>query len=129
MDNNLPSDRGFGVFIASIIAFGSAYCWYKGLDELFFGLMLLFAVVVVSVAVYPIVLRPINKVWYKLGLGLGKIFNPVILALIFYCVFVPFGLLGKIWGRDQLSVKVHNGSKWKSFENVQKTRSDFTKQF
>jgi hypothetical protein len=46
----------------------------------------------------PKVLRPLNILWFRLGLLLHRVVNPVVMLAMFVFVFVPGGLLMRIWG-------------------------------
>jgi Saxitoxin biosynthesis operon protein SxtJ len=53
----------------------------------------------------PSLLAPCNKVWTALGLLLGKIITPVVMAILLYGVIAPVGLIQRLLGRDQLRLK------------------------
>lgn len=53
----------------------------------------------------PALLRPLNRAWFKFGLLLHHIINPVIMAVMFYGAFVPMGLLLKLFGKDLLRLR------------------------
>jgi len=38
-------------------------------------------------------LSPLNRLWFRLGLALGRIISPVVMAIIYYGVVVPIGLV------------------------------------
>ena len=50
-------------------------------------------------------LTPLNRAWMGLALLLSRVVNPVIMALLFYGVFTPMGLVMKLFGQDLLSLK------------------------
>jgi hypothetical protein len=52
--------------------------------------------------VAPKVLSPLNKLWTKLGLLLGKIVNPIVMALLFFFTITPIGVLMRMMGKDGL---------------------------
>jgi hypothetical protein len=54
------------------------------------------------------VLTPLNKIWFKFGIFLGKIFSPLIMALIFFLVVTPIGLIMRFIGKDILNLKFNN---------------------
>ena len=59
------------------------------------------------------VLTPLNKLWFKFGLLLGRIVSPVIMAVIFFLVVTPIGLFMRMIGRDLLNLKFNkNKSYW-----------------
>ncbi len=52
----------------------------------------------------PDLLEPLNKVWFRVGMVLHKIVNPVVMALMFAIAIVPMGLAMQ-WVRDPLRKK------------------------
>ncbi len=50
-------------------------------------------------------LTPLNKFWFKFGLILGKIISPIIMAIIFFLVVTPIGVIMRIIGKDLLNLK------------------------
>ena len=48
------------------------------------------------------ILIPLNKYWIKLGELLGKIIAPIVMALIFFLVLTPIGVMLKIFKKDVL---------------------------
>ena len=49
-------------------------------------------------------LTPLNKIWFKFGLFLGKIISPLIMGLIFFFVVTPIGLFMKLLKKDLLNL-------------------------
>ena len=54
------------------------------------------------------VLIPLNKIWFKFGIILGKIISPIIMGIIFFFVVTPIGLIMRILGKDLLNLKYNN---------------------
>jgi hypothetical protein len=59
-------------------------------------------------------LHPLNVLWMKFGHLLSKIVSPVILAVLFYLVFLPVGFFLKLIKKDilNLSLKPDVRSYW-----------------
>src|SRR5467141_1274294 len=57
--------------------------WAAGASGLFLALSL----------AAPVVLGPLNALWLRLGLLLGRIVTPITLGVMFFVVFTPIGLL------------------------------------
>jgi hypothetical protein len=53
----------------------------------------------------PGILHPLNIAWTRLGLLLHRITNPIILGVLFYVVFMPFGLVVRLLGKDLLRLR------------------------
>ena len=54
------------------------------------------------------VLTPLNKLWFKFGLLLGKVISPLIMGIIFFLVVTPTALIMRIIGKDLLNLKFNN---------------------
>ena len=63
-------------------------------------------------------LTPLNRLWMKFGLLLGKIVSPVVMTVIFFGVVTPTGLVMRIFGKDILKLnKNNNNSYWENRDN------------
>lgn len=72
-------------------------------------------------------LTPLNKLWMKFGFLLGKVVSPVVMAVIYFGVVTPTGLIMKILGKDILKLnKNNNNSYW---EKKDKSISNMNNQF
>ena len=75
----------------------------------------------------PILLSPLNKIWFKIGIFLGSIVSPIIMGIVFFGVVTPISLIMKILGKDLLKLKKNKtNSDWIE-RSIQK--SNMKKQF
>jgi len=113
MDNiKISSNRSFGIvfFIVFIlIAFyplinqGEIRIW-----SVFISLLFLILGMINSK-----ILTPLNKVWFKFGIFLGKIISPIVMGLIFFLVVTPIAVLMRMLKKDLLNLKFNkNNSYW-----------------
>ena len=59
------------------------------------------------------ILTPFNLAWIKLGEILGRFIAPVVMAVIYFLIVTPIGLLMRIIGKDLLNIKFsQNSSYW-----------------
>ena len=98
----LPSNRSFGflmtlVFTISFFFFEHIYIKFTCL-----ALALIFFLTTIFKAT---LLNNLNLLWYRLGMGLGKIVNPIVLGIIFYFIITPTGIISRLLGRDPLRLK------------------------
>jgi len=56
--------------------------------------------------VFPAALKPVYKLWMKFGVVMAWLNTRIILGFVFYFVFMPFGLVMKLFGKDLLSRKL-----------------------
>jgi hypothetical protein len=52
----------------------------------------------------PVLLKPLNILWFKFGLLLHRIVNPLVMFAVFTVVFVPVGVVMRLW-RDALRLR------------------------
>lgn len=53
-------------------------------------------------------LSPLNLLWFKFGLLLGKIISPIVMGFVYFFVVTPTGLIMRILGKDLLNLKKTN---------------------
>jgi len=58
------------------------------------------------------ILSPLNKIWFKFGLLLGKIISPIVMSIVFFLVVTPIGILMKILKKDLLNLKINNNKSY-----------------
>ena len=82
------SDRSFGMVMAAAFAlltlinmwhFGRVWPWTGGLAVVFF----------VFACLCPAALKPLNRTWFKFGLLLHKMVNPIVMGLVFFGTVLP----------------------------------------
>ena len=54
------------------------------------------------------ILSPLNKIWFKFGIFLGKIVSPIIMGIIFFLVVTPIGLIMRLLRKDLLNLKYNS---------------------
>ena len=67
-------------------------------------------------------LTPLNILWFKFGLFLGKIVSPLVMGIIYFFVVTPTGLLMKIFRKDVLNLKYNNKNSYWIKKNELKSK-------
>ena len=68
------------------------------------------------------ILTPLNKLWFKFGILLGKIVSPLIMGIIFFLVVTPIGLIMKLFGKDVLNLRYNNNKSYWIEKNGPKSK-------
>ena len=100
----LSSDRSFGiVFLLVFLAMGIWMVLGSHPEGWLFlaGSVILFVVTLAR----PSILSPLNRVWFKFGLLLGQVVNPLILGVVFFLVISPMAVIRRLLGKDSLHLK------------------------
>ena len=51
------------------------------------------------------ILKPLNLIWFKLGLFLGKFIAPIVMGIVYFIVVFPTSLLLKLFKKNYLNIK------------------------
>ena len=125
----LPSNRKFGFFFTFVFVVFAAYFYYS--DNLTWAYLFIVAALLFLLVtlIKSDALLPLNKLWMQFGLLLSMIVSPIVLGVIFFGLFTPYALIMKIFGRDELRLKIKKvETHWKSRSQTM-PQIDFTQQF
>ena len=67
-------------------------------------------------------LNPLNKLWFKFGIFLGKIISPLIMGIIFFFVVTPIGLTMRLFRKDLLNLKYNKDKSYWIKNNGSKSK-------
>ena len=105
-----PSDRSTGI-VFTVVAVVVALWWRN--TPVVWQVALGVAVVLAALSLAaPWVLRPLNLVWFRIGLILHRVVNPVVMLVMFVVVFLPGGLLMRIWADPLRSRRASPGASY-----------------
>ena len=100
----IGSNRGFGIVFFVVFLLIALYPLLKGSDLRIWSLIISFIFLALGLAKSNL-LTPLNKLWFKFGLFLGKIISPLIMGFIFFVVVTPIGIIMRLLGKDLLNLK------------------------
>lgn len=125
----LPSNRKFGYFFCGIFSILTLYFLYKE-NFIICYIFLFISLTFISITILKSdLLLPLNKLWMQFGFLLGLIISPIILGIIFFGIFTPFGITMRIFGRDELKLKPSStDTNWVQRSSQSQT-TDFRRQF
>lgn len=98
------SERSFGIVFACVFALIGFVPWLLGHGWRIWALVVA-VLFLVAAFVVPHALAPLNRLWFRFGMLLHAVINPVIMALIFYGAVLPTGLMVRAFGKDLLRLK------------------------
>ena len=58
------------------------------------------------------VLTPLNKTWFRFGIFLGNFIAPIVMAIVYFLVVTPIGILMKIVKKDLINLKKNNNKSY-----------------
>lgn len=106
----MGSERSFGFVFAALFALIAVYPLWHGEPVRLWAALVSCALLVISLTM-PAVLKPLNTLWFKFGLLLGRVMTPVAMGLIYVATVVPTGLAMRALGKDILSLAIDKRAK------------------
>ena len=126
----LPSNKKFGLFFTAVFAAVGIYMLATAPGLIAYSMLSASALFLVASLFKPDLLLPLNRLWMRFGLLLGMIISPIVLGIIYFGLFSPIGLLMRLFGRDELRLKLSSGkSHWKERNSETPVATGFKNQF
>ena len=111
-DVKISSNRSFGIVFFVVFLLIALYPLINE-EELRIWSLIISIVFLILGLLNSKILAPLNKIWFKFGIFLGKMVSPLIMGIIFFLVVTPTGLIMRILGKDILNLKnKKNKSYW-----------------
>ena len=101
----IPSNKKFGFFFSVVFAMIALYSHSQQFKTTLVAAPIISIVLLATTLIAPQVLSPLNRIWYELGMLIGKIISPIILGIIFFMLITPIAIITKLFGRDHLKIK------------------------
>tara|TARA_B100000427_G_scaffold313685_1_gene306237 strand:+ start:215 stop:598 length:384 start_codon:yes stop_codon:yes gene_type:complete len=103
-DIKISSNRNFGIVFFIVFLVIAFYPLINNEDTRVWSLVISLIFLILGLLNSKI-LTPLNNLWFKFGLFLGKIISPAIMVIIFFLVVTPIGFVMRMLGKDLLNLK------------------------
>ena len=100
----ISSNRSFGIVFFIVFLLIALYPLLKGNDLRIWSLIISLIFLVLGL-INSKILTPLNRLWFKFGLLLGKFISPIIMGIIFFGVVTPIGIIMRLLNKDLLNLK------------------------
>ena len=108
---NIPSNKNFGIVF--FIFFLIISLWpLQNNEEIRIWFLLISIIFLILGLLNSKILTPLNKLWFKFGIFLGKIISPLIMGIIFFLVVTPIGFIMRLTGKDLLNLKYQDSKSY-----------------
>ena len=103
-DVKIGSNRSFGIVFFIVFLLIAIYPLINDESVRIWSLVVSLIFLILGI-INSSILSPLNKLWFKFGIFLGKIISPIIMGIIFFLVVTPIGLIMRLIGKDVLNLK------------------------
>ena len=104
-DIKISSNRSFGIVFFIVFLLIALYPLLKGNDLRIWSLIISFIFLALGF-INSKILTPLNRLWFKFGLLLGKFISPLIMGAIYFVIVTPIGVFMRFIGKDLLRIKI-----------------------
>ena len=105
------SNKSFGIVFFIVFLIIALYPLIKDGDIRLWSLIVSLIFLILGLT-NSIILTPLNRLWFKFGIFLGKIVSPIILGTIFFLIVTPTGLLLRLFGKDVINLKYNKDNSY-----------------
>lgn len=102
---SLPSNQKFGWFFVGVFILIATHSLWRGSTIWAWVLYALSFILFIITALSPERLAPVNRLWFKFGILLGKVISPITIGIMFFALITPIALVTRIFGRDELKLR------------------------
>tara|TARA_A100001011_G_scaffold285639_1_gene296189 strand:+ start:245 stop:628 length:384 start_codon:yes stop_codon:yes gene_type:complete len=110
-DVKISSNRSFGIVFFIVFLLISLYPIINDENIRYWALIISLIFLILGLLKSNI-LTPLNKLWFKFGILLGRIISPLIMGMIFFFVVTPIGFLMRMLKKDLLNLKYNNNKSY-----------------
>ncbi len=103
-DVKVSSNRSFGIVFFVVFLLIALYPVINN-EEIRVWSLIVSLIFLVLGLLNSKILNPLNQIWFKFGVLLGRIISPFIMAIIFFFVVTPIGLIMRTLGKDILNLR------------------------
>ena len=95
------------------------------------GVMAGIALFLILIAFFmPTAAKLFHRLWYRLAFALGWVNSRILLTIIYFLMFLPYGILSRLFGRDPLNIRgSRRESYWHKREKTRQTPEQFERLF
>ena len=120
-DVKISSNRSFGIVFFIVFLIIALYPLLNSEGIRFWSIIISLIFLILGL-INSKILNPLNKLWFKFGILLGRIISPLVMGVIFFLVVTPIGILMKILKKDLLNLNYNNNKSYWIEKNEPKSK-------
>ena len=121
----VSSVRSFGIVFFLVFIIIALYPLLNKHEIRIWSLIVGFIFLFLGMVRSPI-LKPLNLIWFKFGLFLGKFISPIVMGVVYFIVVFPTFLLLKLFKKNYLNIKYdrNKSTYWINIKDKSSTMRD-----
>jgi hypothetical protein len=103
----IPSNKSFGIVFFVFFLIVSILPLLHDANIRIWSLAISFIFLILGL-INSKLLTPLNKLWFKFGILLGRFISPIVMGVVFFAIVTPTSLILKVFGKNLLNLKKSN---------------------
>jgi hypothetical protein len=121
--------RRFAFTLGAAFSLLGGIAWWRGRESTTLVALGLACVLLLAGLVVPSRLEPVRRAWLGLGGALSRVTTPIFMAVVYFGVIGPIGLVLRIRGRNPLQRHRSSSTCWVPRPAAARSRRDMARQF
>lgn len=121
--------RRFGLTVGGAFLVLAGVLWWRGREPAAEAASGVGAFLILAGLILPSVLGPVHRVWMGAALAMSKVTTPIFLAIVYFGVLTPIGLVRRLLGHSPIPAKGRAGSLWIDRRTRGRNPADMEHQF
>jgi hypothetical protein len=105
-----PTEKSFGIVFSIVFLIVALYPLIDS-EGLRIWALIISAIFLLLAFIAPNTLSLPSKLWFKIGILLGSIIAPIVMAFVYFLTVLPTGLIMRLLGKDLLKQKLDKNAK------------------
>ena len=124
-DIKASSIKSFGIVFFLVFLIIALYPLLNNQSIRAWSLIIGFIFLILGILKSP-VLKPLNLIWFKFGLFLGKFIAPIVMGMVYFVIVFPTFLLLTLFKKNYLNIKYERNmnSYWISIKDKSNSMKD-----
>jgi len=106
-NTKIGSNKSFGIVFFVFFLIVSAYPLFDDGNIRIWSLVISVIFLILAILNSKI-LTPLNQIWFKFGILLGRFVSPIVMGIIFFAIVTPTSIIMRMLGKNLLNLKKNN---------------------
>lgn len=128
-ETTVAEARKSTLLVAAAFVVVGLFLWYRGRTTIPAAAGVAAALLIIAVLVPPLAML-FHRGWMKFAHILGYVNSRILLSIVYFLIFVPYGIISRLFGRDPLDMRGEPRSTyWHKRTKTRQTKEGFERLF
>ena len=126
----VSESRKTALLVAAVLILASSFFWYRGRMTAAVVAGVIAVILSITCVFIPPVAKLFHRGWMRFAFALGYVNSRILLTLIYVLVFLPYGLVSRLFGRDPLQIRDRTSETyWNRRDVTRQSKEQFERLF